>query len=83
MTQIATGPRSPIDFRAVLDPSRTWILGLHDGDVPGRVELLADQVRHGMPSIDAGAGVVSGPQATALWAECACPGFCERDHPNE
>ncbi len=83
MTHIATGSRTPIDFRAVLDPSRSWILGLHDGDVPGRVELLADQSLHRMPGLDTGPGAVSGPQATALWAECACPGFCERDHTNE
>ncbi len=82
MTQIATGPRTPIDFRNVLDPSRSWILGL-DVDVPGRVELLADQLLHGMPGLDAGPAAVRGPQATALWAECACPGFCERDHTNE
>lgn len=83
MTQIATGPRTPIDFRAVLDPSRSWILGLRDGDVPGRVALLADQLLHGMPGLDAGPTAISGSQATALWAECACPGFCERDHSNE
>lgn len=83
MTHIATGSRTSIDFRAVLDPSRSWILGLHDGDVPGRVELLADQLLHGMPGPDAGPAMVTGPQATALWAECACPGFCERDHTNE
>lgn len=83
MTQIATGPRTPIDFRAVLDPSRSWILGLRDDDVPGRVELLADRLLHGMSAFDATPAVVSGSQPTAMWAECACPGFCERDHTNE
>lgn len=83
MTQIATGPRTPIDFRALLDPSRSWILGLHDADIPGRVELLSDQSLHGMSGLVAGPAAASGPQASALWAECACPGFCERDHTNE
>ncbi len=83
MLQIATGPSTPIDFRAVLDPSRNWILGLHHDDVAGRVELLAGGSLHPMPTFEAGSTVVTGSQATALWAECACPGFCERDHTNE
>jgi hypothetical protein len=67
-----------IDFRAAIHPSRAWILGLGASD---RADLLA---------FDASAPRTSGssvPTAqgrpTTLAAQCACPDFCERDHPNE
>lgn len=85
MSPTAVPSRITIDFRDAAMPSRTWILGVDDS-APGRLELIAFERAAG-----ASTSPVAGPLtqrrptgwAGALVAECACPEFCERDHPNE
>lgn len=83
MSPTAVPTRITIDFRDAVHPSRTWILGL-DAERQGRVELIAFDGR--TPRIDPLRAVPATPmivQPAAIWVDCACPDFCERDHANE
>lgn len=74
MSPIAIPTRITIDFRDVVHPSRSWILGL-DAEPEARVELIA------FAAASRGRDVTT--PIAVLWADCACPDFCERDHANE
>lgn len=81
MSPTAVPARITIDFRDAVHPSRTWILGFGE-DAPARVEVLAFESPLA-PSLGTAAAALPRVRPTALSAECACPGFCERDHANE
>lgn len=86
MSPTAVPSRITIDFRDAVMPSRTWIIGVDEG-AADRLELIAFDGRDAVPTQRApGRSVTatgSGRAAAALFAECACPDFCERDHANE
>lgn len=81
MSPTAVPARITIDFRDAVHPSRTWILGFDEVDST-RVELLAFAAPIA-PSLGSAAAALPRTRPTALSADCACPGFCERDHANE
>jgi hypothetical protein len=72
--------RITIDFRADIHPSRAWILGLGATD---RADLLAFDGPSPRLSGSSMAAAMDRGRPTAESAPCACPDFCERDHPNE
>jgi hypothetical protein len=72
--------RITIDFRAAIHPSRAWILGLGASD---RADLLAFDAPASRLSASSIPAATDRVRPTALSAPCACPDFCERDHPNE
>ncbi len=72
--------RTTIDFRAAIHPSRGWILGL---DGTRRADLLAFDTPPVGTSANLVAVALGQTRPAALAAPCACPDFCERDHPNE
>ncbi len=86
MGHSAIRPRITIDFRHAAIPSRAWILGVDD-DATDRLELIAFE---GAAAARTAPGrdrpwmtVPRRPVLAALFAECSCPDFCERDHANE
>jgi hypothetical protein len=88
MTPNAVPSRITIDFRDAAMPSRTWILGVDEAS-SGRMELIAFDAERTRPDAAlphrAGAGAAIQPDIVpvAVFADCACPDFCERDHENE
>jgi hypothetical protein len=72
--------RTIIDFRADIHPSRGWILGLDDTDRADLLGFAAPPASSRESSIPEG---WRGARPSNPSTQCACPDFCERDHPNE